>query len=197
MLCQQSSGAMRESEIFSHRLSLGPVRANSLRGFVGSSKDLGRQAGTSRQQPGSRAKEHRTLGRARHCRARAGFRPVRTRSRVPPSILFARRESRAVVRACRPRRARARRSRDRSIFRLSSGEPRLRTTRRPLAARNASQNSTSVAPWWARTLARPSPRPSATTVRRATRPANPRRARRTQTTATRATRPVSSRAPVR
>ena len=87
---------------FSHRLSLGPVRANSLRGFVGSSKDPGRQAGTSRQQPESRAKEHRTLGRARHCRARAGFRPVRTRSRVPPSILFARRESRAVVRACRP-----------------------------------------------------------------------------------------------
>ena len=76
---------------FSHRLSLGPVRANSLRGFVGSSKDPGRQAGTSRQQPGSRAKEHRALGRPRHCRARAGFRPARTRSRVPSSILFARR----------------------------------------------------------------------------------------------------------
>ena len=87
---------------FSHRLSLGPVRANSLRGFVGSSKDPGRQAGTSRQQPGSRAKEHRALGRPRHCRARAGFRPARTRSRGPSSILFARRESRAVVRACRP-----------------------------------------------------------------------------------------------
>ena len=51
--------------------------------------------------------------------------------------------------------------------------------------RGTRRNSTSVAPWWARILAGPSPRPSATTVRRATRPRTL-AARRTQTTATRA-----------
>ena len=89
----------------SHRLSSRNGRANSLEvlHFRRIVKKRSGEAGWHVMSTAlSRAKEHRTLGRAHHCRARTGFRLARTRSRVPPSILFARREVRAIVRACRP-----------------------------------------------------------------------------------------------
>ena len=154
--------------------------------FVGSSKkDPERQAGTSCQQrcPAQKSTEPSDAP-AIAARARDFVSPERARGFLPRYSSLAEKFARSFARAD-PRRARARRSRNRSISRLSPGEPRPRTTTGPRAARNARRNSTSVAPWWARTLAGPSPRPSATTVRRAIRPRTL-AARRTRTTATRA-----------
>ena len=154
--------------------------------FVGSSKkDPERQAGTSCQQrcPAQKSTEPSDAPTIA-ARARDFVSPERARGFLPRysslAEKFARSFARVPTRGVRARVVRATgRFPDCPRASLAPGrrqDPEPRGTRR---------NSTSVAPWWARILAGPSPRPSATTVRRATRPRTL-AARRTQTTATRA-----------